>query len=384
MYRTDGQHLMKPPSILPNLVLSLLLLLVPGQAARATDIVTVLKMTSHRQSEDGPVELVQDVPTEVQGLVSPRFSLFAWSGLDMSGVLSFLWLERGDGRRLDLATGGVMQVFDGFDSASALESAYPAGSYLLRAVKPDDSESRMALRLDGGAFPPAPRLTNIRALSSQEGASEFVLAWDPFVGGTTNDIIVLSDGVAMSSHLSGTLTPPPGHPRVLDGTATSVVLRNHILTSTNQYRLVFIKVTDRQTNAAVDWVGITGMASETVVGFSAVREVVPPPRDTNAPVLVDHDPPDGQTNVWVGTSVRFDFDRPMADVVSIGWSTNIDGARMSCQWSGGDAPQTFLYCNYAEPLPSDAVVTWVLNPTGATGPAMAGTNGVALPANRYS
>ncbi|MBL9126247.1 MAG: putative Ig domain-containing protein [Verrucomicrobiales bacterium] len=143
-------------------------------------------------------------------------------------------------------------------------------------------------------------------------------------------------------------------------------------------------MTDRQTNAAVDWVGITGMASETVVGFSAVREVVPPPRDTNAPVLVDHDPPDGRTNVWVGTSVRFEFDRPMVDVVSIGWSTNIDGARMSCQWSGGNAPQTFLYCNYAEPLPSDAVVTWVLNPTGATGPAMAGTNGVALPANRYS
>jgi hypothetical protein len=359
------------------------LLLVPSPPSLATDVVTVLKMRSYLQSEDGPAEVVREVPPEQVHQMSPPFGFLTDTQLDGDGQLNELWWEHPDGKRLELPTAGVLQVIDGFATVGALEAAYPSGTYGLRAIQKNGSESQSALRWSGVDYPPAPRLRNIRALSRSEGVQEYVLAWDPFVGGTTNDIIVLTDGFASSDYLHGELTPPPGHARALDGTATSVLLRDDFIASTNQFRLVFIKVTDRQTNAAGDWVGIAGVASETLAGFSAVREEVPILPDTNAPVLVSSSPEPGDTNVWTTTDISFEFDRPMLDVVSIGWSTNIQTARMSCNWSGQPAP-TYLYCSYAEPLPSDAVVTWVLNPAGAMGPVMAGTNGVALPANRYS
>lgn len=367
-----------------GLVLRVYLWLLLGLSVRATDVVTVLKMKSYLQSEDGPAEAIREMPADQVHRMSPPFGFLTDTRLDGDGQLNALWWEHADGKRLELPTFGLLQLIDEFATTGALEAAHPSGSYLLRAIQRDGSESESALRLGGVDFPPAPRLRNIRALSRRQGAHEYVLAWDPFVGGTTNDIIVLTEGSSSLYYLDGSLTPPPGHARALDGTATSVFLRDDFIDSTNQFRLVFIKVTDRQTNAAGDWVGIAGVASETLAGFSAVAEQVPVVPDTNAPVLVGSSPRNGDTNQLTTTEVRFEFDRPMGEPVSIQWSTNIQGDRMSCEWSGGNPPRTVLYCNYAQPFPSDALVTWVLNPTGATGPVMAATNGVALPENRYS
>jgi hypothetical protein len=85
--------------------------------------------------------------------------------------------------------------------------------------------------------------------------------------------------------------------------------------------------------------------------------------DTNAPVLVSSFPANNATGVPINSTIRFTFNEAMQAAQSIEWSPNLTAATFNYTWS---ADSKMLTCDYATNLPSNATITWKLNP--ASGP----------------
>ena len=84
--------------------------------------------------------------------------------------------------------------------------------------------------------------------------------------------------------------------------------------------------------------------------------------DTNPPVLVSSTPTNNATGVPLNRLIRFTFNEAMQAGHSIQWSANLTEARFGYSWS---ADARILTCNYSESLPTNAVITWKLNPSGS-------------------
>jgi hypothetical protein len=102
--------------------------------------------------------------------------------------------------------------------------------------------------------------------------------------------------------------------------------------------------------------------------------------DTNPPVLVLSAPTNNATGVGVNRLIRFTFNEAMQAGHSIQWSANLTEAKFAYSWS---VDATILTCTYSDNLPTNAVITWKLNPSGS--PALfKDTAGNALAANLYA
>ena len=102
--------------------------------------------------------------------------------------------------------------------------------------------------------------------------------------------------------------------------------------------------------------------------------------DTNPPVLVLSAPTNNATGVGLNRLIRFTFNEAMQAGHSIQWSANLTEAKFAYSWS---VDATILTCSYSDSLPTNAVITWKLNPSGA--PALfKDTAGNALAANLYA
>jgi Bacterial Ig-like domain len=84
--------------------------------------------------------------------------------------------------------------------------------------------------------------------------------------------------------------------------------------------------------------------------------------DTNPPVLVLSTPTNNATGVPLNRLIRFTFNEAMQAAHSILWSANLTEAKFAYSWSG-DART--LTCQYSENLPTNAIITWKLNPSGS-------------------
>ena len=83
--------------------------------------------------------------------------------------------------------------------------------------------------------------------------------------------------------------------------------------------------------------------------------------DTNPPVLVSSTPTNNATGVPLNRLIRFTFNEAMQAGHSIQWSANLTEAKFAYSWS---ADARTLTCDYSESLPTNAVITWKLNPSG--------------------
>ena len=83
--------------------------------------------------------------------------------------------------------------------------------------------------------------------------------------------------------------------------------------------------------------------------------------DTDPPILVLNTPTNNATGVPLNRLIRFTFNEAMQAAQSIQWSANLTPTKFAYSWSG-DART--LACDYSENLPTNATITWKLNPSG--------------------
>src|SRR5262249_22644062 len=110
-----------------------------------------------------------------------------------------------------------------FSSQAALDAAAPSGNYKLVVNTLHQGQKALTLNLPAETFPGPPHISNWNAAQAINPAANFMLRWDPFGGGTTNDFILVLVGDSNTGVLV-LRTPSPLQSGALNGTATSVVI----------------------------------------------------------------------------------------------------------------------------------------------------------------
>jgi hypothetical protein len=93
----------------------------------------------------------------------------------------------------------------------------------------------------------------------------------------------------------------------------------------------------------------------------------------DGPVLVSSSPANFAMDVSVNTPVVFVFNTAMAPAHSVQWS-GVDGNKFTYTWSSDGRTLTAVY---SEPLPANALITWMLN-AGGLGPEFTDVQGTPL------
>jgi hypothetical protein len=160
-------------------------------------------------------------------LASNAFSFKAMLGTVSDGPMSTV-----DHASLRLPNGVVktdsysyygFSVYESFDTQSALDTAYPNGTYTMTINSSYKGTRSADLNLTGNAYPNAPHISNYTAAQSIDGRSDFILRWDAFTGGANQGSIqVVIYGRGRPRPILE--TPGYGEPGAMDGTATSVVI----------------------------------------------------------------------------------------------------------------------------------------------------------------
>jgi len=205
------------------------------------------------------------------------FSFYAFMNESFSGSISNATLQVPGGANYDLTLSEDDLEFgfgQEFTTKSALDAAFPNGSYQFTVSTFNDGTRTPALSLSSELYPNAPRIANWTAAQAVNANSDFTLTWDAFSGGAVDDFVQLSietqgDWVVFE-------TPDVIVPHALNGTDTGVTIPAGALEPNQTYhgRLLFAKVRGRNTNSYPSVPGLTAFYRQT--GFS-LRTVAPPP-----------------------------------------------------------------------------------------------------------
>lgn len=104
-------------------------------------------------------------------------------------------------------TGTVLGLLQKFASQSALDTAYPAGTYLININGAHDGYRAFAVNLPADAFPPPPHVTDWAAAQSVNAAANFTLSWDPFTGAGGFDEIIVQAADSLGNVVSALFLP---------------------------------------------------------------------------------------------------------------------------------------------------------------------------------
>jgi hypothetical protein len=113
---------------------------------------------------------------------------------------------------------------------------------------------------------------------SIDPAADFVLKWDPFIGGTSNDLVHVS--IYSGTSLAFETSFPPGGYAALDGRATALLIPAYALQPLTSYRAYvrFRKQVTLERDDSTDRLGFTGYESTTRFDFQT-RELRRSPSD---------------------------------------------------------------------------------------------------------
>ncbi|HKS36314.1 MAG TPA: Ig-like domain-containing protein [Verrucomicrobiae bacterium] len=240
-----------------------------------------------------------------------------------------------------------------FGSQSAMDSAYPNGTYQLNVIEGDGDSPSLTLSLTGNQYPTTPRIANFTAAQDIDPAADFTLTWDAFVGGTANDFIQLriEDDMGNTFFESG----PPDDPSALNGTDVSVVIPADMLEGGKTYQatLLFARVLSRDTTSYAGALGVSAYLRQTA--FTMHTSGSSP--DTTPPFMFMTQPVNNANNVPVNSPVIFTFSEAMRTNHSVTWSGNVTAANFSYAWTAS----TTLTCTYNANLPTNATINWTLN-----------------------
>jgi len=125
-----------------------------------------------------------------------------------------------------------------FSSLNLMNSNYRSGTYRFQFYTENDIYTEGYLGLSGDTYPPAPHVANYTAAQAVEPAANFTVRWDPYTGGTIDDIVELyvydeTDAVVYTDN-------------GLDGTARSDTIPANTLVAGKTYRaeVIFRKSVD--------------------------------------------------------------------------------------------------------------------------------------------
>lgn len=169
---------------------------------------------------------------------------------------------------------GQLQLTQNYATQTNLDNADPDGNYTFTFNTVHNGTQTSSLNLSGNTYPSPPHLSNYNAAQAVNAGADFTLAWDPFVGGTMRDFIVV-DVVDPSLGLVFS-TDGPGTPNALNGTVTSVVIPANRLSpgTTYQATVLFIKTTTFDTNSYPGVYGVAGYLSQTRASLTTASNVV--------------------------------------------------------------------------------------------------------------
>jgi hypothetical protein len=239
-------------SVSRNLLAASLVLLSVVQL-RATDVrmYSVFKAQLLAQTNSGAATPLPGSGFQFQGEVDSASSgtlTSAFLTLPNSTVLQLF--PNGDGNNL--------KIKQNFDTASAMDAAFPDGTYTSTVHSVNDGGRTNALFLTGGGYPATPHINNFSAAQSIDPASDFLLSWDPISGATTNDYIQVSIRDCHDSEFFQ--TAEYGKAGALNGAATGVTLPAGTLHPGANYSLQLI-VAHASTYDTNSYPGAAGLAA---------------------------------------------------------------------------------------------------------------------------
>lgn len=160
-------------------------------------------------------------------------------------------------------TPGVPENFYYFDNTNdlpAFNAKYPGGGYQFTVTAAVSNQQITVNLPNPDRQPNAPHVTNFEAAQAVNPAQAFTLSWDPFVGGTANDFILVEIGGVFR-------TPETPQQGGLNGTATSVVIpaTNTLQPSTNYSATIYF---ERLAFASNGTTSVTSSARVSTTDFS--------------------------------------------------------------------------------------------------------------------
>jgi hypothetical protein len=162
----------------------------------------------------------------------------------------------------------------GFASPADLDAFFPNGTYTLEFRTVHDGLRSFALDLLGDSYPNAPQLLNLSAAQALVCTQAFTLAWAPFVGGTSNDVIM----VEIANDFGDTVSATKENGGDLNGTVTSLVLPANALYPGRTYTatLRFVKIVDVDSGSYSDVFSVAAYGAETKFPLRTAGEPIRP------------------------------------------------------------------------------------------------------------
>lgn len=361
--------LRQPP--VPGFLITLLILSCAALQVAAQDasLVAIIKSQYFEQSEVG-------IPVLINNPNDERFRFAAFVDADSPGSIMSASVMTPGGATHNLVADGESFHFEAnFSDKEDLDEDFAEGSYALSIVTQNDGTQNLTLTLPADSYSNVPRVTNWDAAQNIDSTMPFTLTWDPFIGGSTDDFVMVeieSDGPMGGSRAYE--SPGPGKPMSLNGTSTSVSIPASTLMPGVKYRasLSFFHIVAA---ASVYSTELVAFEKRTLFSIKAAGGT-----DTSPPYLERPEPPSGTTNVKDISVVSFRFSEPMNTAVepadAIAWTGVADPDNFSYTWSQDG---TRLFCRYLPTLPLDVTIGWELNPPmpPMTSNASGGANGAA-------
>jgi hypothetical protein len=157
-------------------------------------------------------------------------------------------LVRAGGVSNSLPVAGIAQIYEFHPTETALNTAVPAGDYVLRFTQSGQPEYVIPMLLPA-EFPPMPKILNFPATQDIDPGLDFTLQWNGIPNAGTNDHISMFIGDGKGAVLY--YAPDACIPRPLPASATSMVIPAGTLKTNGTYNveLLFGRLFYHSTNA---------------------------------------------------------------------------------------------------------------------------------------
>ncbi len=197
---------------------------------------------------------------------SGGFSFTALVLASPNAALQSAYVQRGPGgTTINLSKTSGSQDFllrQVFSTQAALDTAFPnLPNYIMGIQTTLDGLRTPQVNLSSGVYPPAPVVANLAAAGDIAAGSNFVLQWNAFPGGLTNDLVqvVITDAATNVVFNS----PLIGQSGALNGTSTSINVPADTLAPGRGYigNVIFGHVRIETLNALLVYPGVPGGTS---------------------------------------------------------------------------------------------------------------------------
>ena len=184
-------------------------------------------------------------------------------------------------------------------SSNTMEGLFGSGDYTFN-VNATASNQNVVVTFPASMLQPdAPHLANFAAAQAVDSSKDFALSWDPWVGGTASDFILVTIGNWTSGAYGAT--------NALNGTSTSVTIPAGALAANSNYTA---GVGFQRVIASTNSTYASGAYRATVTAFT-LNTI-----SGSAPAPVIGNP------AWSGNSFGFDIDTKSGQTVTVVYSTD--------------------------------------------------------------